>query len=101
MNTQYIQAYATSIIGIINNYVVPVLMAIAFLVFLYGVAKAYIFSEGSEDKVKDGHQVALWGVIGFVIMISVWGLVNIVKDTLIISTVKTDTPTPPTFKISP
>ncbi len=69
------------VINFINFVLVPVLFALAFIVFLYGIAKAYIFSHGDPDAVKQGHQLILWGVLGFVIMISLWGLVNIVSNT--------------------
>ena len=65
----------------INTVLVPVLFAIAFIVFLYGIAKAYIFSYGDPERVKSGHKLLLWGLIAFAIMISVWGLVNVVSDT--------------------
>lgn len=72
---------ADTILYLINYVAVPVLFALAFIVFLYGIAKAYIFSGGSEDGRKEGHQLVLWGIIGFVVMISLWGLVNVVANT--------------------
>lgn len=66
-----------TIISIINGVLVPVLFAVSFIVFLYGVAKSYIFSTGNEEDVKSGHKIILWGLIGFAVMISVWGLVNL------------------------
>lgn len=72
---------ANTIIFIINGVLVPVLFSIAFIVFLYGVAQAYIFNGGNEDARKRGHQIILWGLIGFAVMISIWGLVNVVANT--------------------
>lgn len=72
---------AQNIIIIINNVLVPLLFAVAFIVFLYGIAKAYIFSIGDAEAVKKGHTLMLWGLIGFVVMISIWGLVNVVANT--------------------
>ena len=43
--------------------------------------RAYIFSHGDPEKVKEGHQLILWGIIGFVVMISLWGIVNVVANT--------------------
>src|SRR6266481_9231441 len=72
---------ASTILYLINSVLVPLLFAIAFLVFLYGIAKTYIFSAGDAEKIKEGHQLVLWGIIGFVVMISLWGLVNVVANT--------------------
>jgi hypothetical protein len=83
------------IIGIINNILVPVLFAIAFIVFLYGIAKAYIFSHGEPGAVADGHRLLLWGLIGFAAMISLWGLVNVVANTFGLSGY--NTPSTPTY----
>jgi hypothetical protein len=69
------------ILTVINGVLVPVLFAVAFIVFLYGIAKAYIFSAGSETEVAKGHKLILWGLIAFVVMISIWGLVNVVANT--------------------
>ncbi|MFA6519795.1 MAG: hypothetical protein WCT41_03185 [Candidatus Paceibacterota bacterium] len=79
--TNTLCAVAQNILYLINNVLVPVLFAIAFIVFLYGIAKAYIFSGGDPAKVSEGHKLLLWGIIAFVVMISVWGLVNVVANT--------------------
>ncbi len=72
---------ARQLIYIINNILVPVIFALAFIVFLYGVARAYIFSRGDPEETKKGHSLILWGIVGFVVMISLWGLVNVVANT--------------------
>lgn len=70
---------AGTILYIINSILVPILFAVAFIVFLYGVAQRFIFS--SDKASSEGRNFILWGIIGFVIMISLWGLVNIVANT--------------------
>lgn len=72
---------ASTILYIINYVLVPVLFAIAFIVFLYGIVAKYIFSAGDPEKVKEGHRLILWGLIAFVVMISLWGLVNVIANT--------------------
>ncbi len=72
---------ADTFIFLINEVAVPVLFAIAFIVFLYGVFKTYIWSRGDETAVEEGHKLILWGLIGFAVMISLWGIVNVVSAT--------------------
>ncbi len=72
---------ASTILFIINSVLVPVLFAFAFIVFLWGVFKKYIWSRGDEKAIEEGHRLIWWGIIGFVIMISLWGLVNVVANT--------------------
>lgn len=83
LNTTIIQNYTTGssgIIGVINTYLVPLVFTISFIVFLYGVARAYIISGASEAERAKGHQLILWGVVGFAVMLSVWGLVNLFQS---------------------
>jgi hypothetical protein len=70
---------AGTILYVINSILVPILFAVSFIVFLYGVAQRFIFN--SDKASSDGSKFILWGIIGFVVMISVWGLVNIVANT--------------------
>jgi hypothetical protein len=72
---------ASTVLYLINDVAVPVIFALAFIVFIWGVFKAYILSGGDATAVSDGHRLILWGIIGFVVMISLWGLVNLVAST--------------------
>lgn len=82
MNLSILQRYANDIIGIINFIFVPALMAIALLTFFWGVYTYFILGADSEDKRADGRQFVLWSIIGFVVVVSVWGLVYMVGITL-------------------
>lgn len=66
---------------LINSVLVPLIFAVAFIVFLYGIATAYILNAGNETERAKGHQLMLWGIIAFAVMISIWGLVNVVSNT--------------------
>ncbi|HVB19989.1 MAG TPA: hypothetical protein VNF51_01715 [Candidatus Paceibacterota bacterium] len=70
------------IINTINNVLVPVLFAIAFIVFLWGAFQVFIFGANSEEVKEKGKNHMLYGLIGFFVMISVWGLVNILTGTV-------------------
>lgn len=70
------------IINVINNILVPVLFAVAFIVFLWGAFDTFILGANSEDVKERGKNLMLWGLIGFFVMVSVWGLVNILTGTI-------------------
>ena len=57
--------------------VIPILILIATIVFAWGVI-LYISAAGDEEKIKEGRQYIIWGIIGLAIIISVWGIVKIV-----------------------
>ncbi len=72
-------------------------MAIAFIVFLWGIFKYFIWGAENESEKAEGRKFAMWGIIGFVIIMSVWGIVNIVKDTLVPTTAGSTRPNYPTL----
>ncbi|TSC71202.1 MAG: Uncharacterized protein G01um101449_57 [Parcubacteria group bacterium Gr01-1014_49] len=70
------------IINTINNVFVPVLFAVAFIVFVWGAFQTFIVGANSEEVKEKGKNLMLWGLIGFFVMVSVWGLVNILTGTV-------------------
>lgn len=70
------------VIYIIDVYLVPLVFALAFIAFLFGIFRAFIGNGGDAKKAAEGRQYALWAVIGFAIMVSVWGLVHLLVNTV-------------------
>ena len=81
VNATNVQSLGQGIIGLINNVAVPLLFAVAFIVFIWGVFQYFIAGGHDEEKRETGKSLMLWGIIGFFIMVSVWGLVNILRGT--------------------
>lgn len=65
---------------IINIYIIPILVSIGLIVFLWGILK-YVSSGDDEEKRNSGRNFMLYGVVGLFIMVSVWGLVAIINRT--------------------
>lgn len=61
------------------NSAVPVLFTIVFLYFVWKVVDAWVINGGDEKRVEEGKQYVTAAVVTFVIMISVWGIVALVK----------------------
>lgn len=80
-----IKTYSNGFIDLINTAFVPVLFAVAFLVFVYGVYKYFILGADNDTERATGRQFVLWGLIGFAVILSVWGLVQILLDTFSIT----------------
>jgi len=70
---QYIQKFA----DIIVNPAIVLLFAIAFVVFLWGVAQ-YIRNSSNKDSNTTGRDHILWGLIGMAIMVSAFSIIKIV-----------------------
>ena len=72
----------TQIIGLfisIGLAVLPFLGAVAFLVFVYGVAR-FIKSAGSEKDLKDRKNFLIWGVVGLFVLVTIWGLISFLRS---------------------
>ena len=76
------KGYVDGVIGLLNTVVVPVIFALAFLVFVWGVANYFLFHGGDEGKRAEGREFAFWGIIGMAVLFSVWGFVSLLLSTL-------------------
>src|SRR4051812_48849653 len=85
--------FILSIISFIDNLLVPLVFAIAFIVFLWGVYTYFIAGGANEEKRAEGQKFVLWAIIGFVVMFSIWGLINLVRSSLPINGTRPDYPT--------
>jgi Type IV secretion system pilin len=75
----FIGSGSTGLIGALNTIVVPLIFSLAFI---WGVVN-YFFLHGSEEAGREeGRQFIFWGILGMVVLFSVWGFVNIMLSTL-------------------
>lgn len=72
-----INTFFGKIIQFMNGTLVPLVFALAFLVFLWGMFKTFILGGGDEDKQSEGKQLMMYAIAGFVVMVSLWGIVNL------------------------
>lgn len=56
-------------------------MVVATVVFLWGILK-YMQAAGDED-IGEAKRFIIYGLVGLFIMSSVWGLVTMIKDTIL------------------
>lgn len=92
---QTLTTIINGIITFINGSLVPLVFAVAFIFFLWGVFRYFIAGAANEEKRKEGRQMVMYSVIGFAIMIVLWGLVNLIVKTLDVG--NNNMPTLPTF----
>jgi len=59
---------------------VPTLIALGVVLFLWGVLK-YVTAGGDEKRRSDGIKVITWGIIALFVMVSLWGLINMIEGT--------------------
>jgi len=73
----------------IMNAIIPVLVILALIYFIYGVVK-YMLSQDDESGKSAARSVMINGIIALFVIVSVWGLVNV-----LVSTFSLDVAAPP------
>ena len=83
--------YFTDIITKVESIIgtlIPIVLALGLLMFLWGMFQYFILGAGDEGKRETGRSFMIYGLIGLAVMVAVRGLVN-----LLISIVGIDTTT--------
>lgn len=75
-----INSFLGNISSFINNTLIPLLFAVALFFFLYGAFKFFI-RPGADDK-EEGKTYMIYAIAGFVLMVSVFGIVNLIAGGL-------------------
>ncbi len=70
----------TSFVPFFDRFVIPLLYAILFLLFMFGMVR-YFFMGGEENREK-GKSFVVWAIVGMVAVFSVWGVVNLLLSVL-------------------
>lgn len=72
-----IQDYIVLFGGFLSNILLPFLFSLAFLFFLYNIARYFIFGGASEDDRKKAKRAAVYGIAAFVFLVIIWSIVNV------------------------
>ncbi len=76
--------YKTLLQGILTNIVNPIItlmVGVAVVYFLWGVFEFVRNAESSDERKKGGEHM-LWGAIGLFIMISAYGVLNLILGSI-------------------
>ena len=68
-------------VGRLVDLALPIVVAIALLGFFWGLVK-FILAQGNEESKVDAKKIMLWGVVALFVMVSVWGLVRFIGNSL-------------------
>jgi hypothetical protein len=61
----------------LNKFVVPIILALAFVFFVYNAVRYFIIGGANSESQQKAKTLALWGVLAFVFILSIWGLTNV------------------------
>ena len=67
--------------GAMLSATLELLVLVAFVVFVWGVIK-YVMAQGDENKLKEGKQVMVYGIIGLTVIVALWGILALIVFTI-------------------
>ena len=81
LQTTTLNRFIGKVDTMIINPLILFLFALAVVYFLYGVLD-FLMNQENEEKKTAGKKHILWGIIGITIMLGVWGILNVLMNTL-------------------
>ncbi len=77
-----VDTFFTRIGGFINDILIPLLFTVALLFFVYGMFRYFVLGGASDENRATGRKIIWWSIIGFVLAVSIWGIVNAIAGGL-------------------
>ena len=71
---------AGGLLSVLNSIIIPLMIAIAVIIFFYGVVK-YVLATGDDAARAQARSLMIYGVVGLFVMVSIWGLVGLLQGT--------------------
>jgi hypothetical protein len=65
-----------------NNILIPFILGIGFLFFVWGVFYYFIAGGANDEKKEKGRSLIIYSILGFVLIIVFWGVINLLADSL-------------------
>ncbi len=62
------------------NLLAVIVIALAVLYFFWGLSK-YVLKASDENAKEEGRGIMIWGIIAIFVMVSVWGLIQLLQST--------------------
>ena len=69
-------------LGLIGTLLVPGIFALVFLYSVWKIFDAWVINVADERKRSDGKRFVVIAILSFVLMISVWGIVGMLKNSV-------------------
>jgi hypothetical protein len=72
-----LQTLLVGFLSFLTDTIIPFLLVIATLFFVWNVVRYFIIGGASEESQEKARQLALWGILAFVLIVSLWGVVRL------------------------
>jgi hypothetical protein len=71
-----------AILQFIDGVVIPFILSIGFLVFVWGMFKYFIQGGANDEAKESGKSLIMYAIAGYVVILAFWGIVNILTSGL-------------------
>ena len=79
--TQELQDFLIRI-GAVITALTLIVSGLAVLFFIYGLVR-FIANAGEEERRKEGKKAMGWGIIALFVMVSLWGIVTLIRSSVL------------------
>lgn len=66
-----------NILAFSDNVLIPFILGIGFLVFVWGMFKYFIVGGANDEAKEQGKSLMVYAVLAFVLIIVFWGIINL------------------------
>ncbi len=74
--------FMSNVLDFITTIILPFILAIGFLVFVWGIFKYFILGGANDEAKESGKSLIMYAIGGFVVILAFWGIVNIISNGL-------------------
>jgi hypothetical protein len=67
------------ILTFIDGIVIPFILGIGFLVFVWGMFQYFIRGGANDEAKESGKSLIMYAIAGYVVILAFWGIVNIIS----------------------
>jgi len=75
-----VATFLDNVLGFIDKVLLPVVLGLAFLMFVWGVFKFFILGGSDEEAQAKGKSLMLYAIAGFVLILSFYGIVSVLTN---------------------
>ncbi len=69
-----------NILTFTNQILIPFILGIGFLVFVWGMFQYFIAGGANDEKKEKGRSLMVYATLGFVLIIVFWGIINLISS---------------------
>lgn len=81
IDTSSIKAFVTSILSIINSMIIPLLITLGLIFFIWNLS-LYVYRSNNEAERAKAKTYMIWSIIAMFLIFSIWGIIVLLRNTV-------------------